>query len=472
MWLLAFLALLAGLALARLGHRPVPALCWAGICLLPWAIYRRTCIGIIIVVVCGLSLGWWRGADYVAKLANYQRLYYHKVTLVAVAQNDGVYGTHSQLSFDGANIRTDKNQTLAGKVQISGFGLNSVLQGDSIEATGKLYPAQGTYQARLSFAQLQIIAHHPSVVAEVRRRFAAGMQSALPEPLASFAMGLLIGQRATLPTYVKQDLLMVGLTHIIAVSGYNLTIILQASRGLLAARSKRGSFMLTVGLTAGFLLLAGSSASIVRAAIVSMLSIGATYYGRSFKPLNLILLAAALTAFKNPFYIWNDLSWYLSFLAFFGVMVLAPAILAGFRSRLRESLIVQIALESICAELMTLPIIIHTFGQVSFISLVANVLVVALIPVAMLCSTVAGLAGMFAGSVAGWLSWPARLLLTYMLDTAHLLAHLPHIFIQNLSLSLTQMLVLYAALITFMSSLGFKNKSKSALITDKTIRNF
>src|SRR5665213_3079382 len=109
------------------------------------------------------------------------------------------------------------------------------------------------------------------------------MQSALPEPLAPFAMGLLVGQRATLPDDIKQDLLMVGLTHIIAVSGYNLTIILHASRRLLAKRSKRLSTFLSFGLIAIFLLLAGTSASIVRAAIVSMLSIVTSYYGRTMK---------------------------------------------------------------------------------------------------------------------------------------------------------------------------------------------
>jgi len=119
---------------------------------------------------------------------------------------------------------------------------------------------------------------------------------------------------------------MVGLTHIIAVSGYNLTIILHAGKRLLGKRSKRISTFLSLALIAVFLLLAGASASIVRAAIVSVLSIAAGYYGRTFKPLNLIVLAAAITAWANPVYVWSDVSWYLSFLAFYGVMVVSPLI--------------------------------------------------------------------------------------------------------------------------------------------------
>ena len=47
------------------------------------------------------------------------------------------------------------------------------------------------------------------------------------------------------------------------------------------------------------------------------------------------------------------------------------------------------------------------------------------------------------GRHAGWLAWPARLLLTYMLDVAHVLARIPHVFVQHLGLSLAQMLGLY-----------------------------
>jgi len=72
------------------------------------------------------------------------------------------------------------------------------------------------------------------------------------------------------------------------------------------------------------------------------------------------------------------------------------------RYRLRrwhDSLVVGVALESLCAETMTLPFVLYTFGQMSFIGLPANVLVVTLVPLAMLLSLAAGLAGM----LAGWL---------------------------------------------------------------------
>jgi competence protein ComEC len=428
---------------------------------------KRTAATLVLVVLFGLCLGCWRGSVYMGKLGAYDSWQFQKVTVMARATEDAVYDKHKQLAFNANHIIMPDGSRLTGQIQVSGFGENAVFQGDDVTVTGKLYPGYGAYQGRISFAELVVTAHHPTLVSEIRRRFTAGTQSALPEPLAPFAMGLLVGQRATLPADVKQDLLMVGLTHIIAVSGYNLTIILHASRRLLAKRSKRLSTLLSFSLIGVFLLLAGASASIVRAAIVSMLSIITSYYGRDMKPLNLLALAAAITAWANPFYIWSDLSWYLSFLAFFGVMIVSPLVQARWPGRWHQSLVGGVALESVCAEIMSLPFVLYIFGQMSFIGLPANVLVVVLVPLAMLLSTIAGLAGMLANPIAGWLAWPAYTLLNYMLDIAHLMAHIPGIFIQNRSLPLAAMLGLYGLIILVTFMLWHKTKlPKPAIITD------
>jgi competence protein ComEC len=286
--------------------------------------------------------------------------------------------------------------------------------------------------------------------------------------LASFGMGLLIGQRNTLPLEVSQGLLMVGLTHIIAASGYNLTILLRSADKVAGKKSKRIKLLISLSLIGLFLLFAGTSASIVRAAIVSLLSIAAGYYGRSFKPLVLLLFAAAITAYASPYYVWSDIGWYLSFLAFYGVMIVSPLLQARWSSRWKDSIVASVAIESICAEAMCLPYILHTFGQMSFVGLIANVLVVALVPLAMLLTLIAGLAGMFLAPIMGWFAWPARILLTYMLDIANLLSHIPHVFVQNIGFTTWQMLTSYAVIGFLTLALRRKTKrTKSATITDR-----
>jgi competence protein ComEC len=414
-------------------------------------------------------MGLWRGGLYQQKLARFDAYYDKKVTITAVASQDAAYNKYKQLTFDAKQVVIQETgEQLTGKISISGFGLNAVFAGDEVQVSGKLKSSLGSYQGRMSYSQMSLVAHHNSIVYELRRRFTAGVQSALPEPLASFGMGLLIGQRNTLPEQISQALLMVGLTHIIAVSGYNLTILLRGAEKVTGKRSKRTALALSVGLIVVFLLFAGTSASIVRAAIVSLLSIAAGYYGRKFKPLVLLLLAAAITAYANPYYVWSDTSWYLSFLAFYGVMVVAPMIQQHWNVKWRNSLVAAVALESLCAEAMTLPFILHAFGQMSFIGLLANVLVAAFVPLAMLLTLIAGLAGMLLPAVAGWLAWPARIVLTYMLDVADMLSRLPHVFAQNIGFSTWQMLCCYGLLVFLTFVLRHKTKRhKSATITDK-----
>lgn len=462
------LAFLVGVGLAHTGWLIDAS--WAAICALGFlaSLKRRRLWSLLWIIALGLSLGWWRGSVYMHNLAQYQHYYFQKVTIVGTASGDAAYNSTKQLAFDTNNVRVQGGPQLTGKIGISGFGASAVFAGDSFTAEGKLYPSRGSYQAKISYSELTITGHSNSIVNDLRRKFAAGMETALPEPLASFAMGLLIGQKVNLPGDTYNALLMVGLVHIIAVSGYNLTIILQATEGLLKKHSKRLSTLLALALIGVFLLFAGSSASIVRAAVISVLSIAAMYYGRQFKPLVLLMFAAAITAWANPFYVWGDVSWYLSFLAFFGVMIVAPLVLARLPERTQRSLVIQIAVESLCAEIMTLPYVLHIFGQMSFVSLVANLLVVALVPLAMLLSLVAGVAGMLVPALSGWLALPAKLLLTYMLDIANLLSQIPHIFVQGLSLPLTSLLVLYAAVLFVVLAIRHRTKrSEFVIVTDE-----
>jgi hypothetical protein len=86
----------------------------------------------------------------------------------------------------------------------------------------------------------------------------------------------------------------------------------------------------------------------------------------------------------------------------------------------------------------------------------------------MLLTLIAGLAGMLLPAVAGWLAWPARIVLTYMLDVADMLSRLPHVFAQNIGFSTWQMLCCYGLLVFLTFVLRHKTKRhKSATITDK-----
>jgi competence protein ComEC len=421
------------------------------------ALARCKSIAVIVPVVCCCFLiGQARGHAYARQLNQYKNLYKHSVELTGIVQDDGSYSKYKQMSFTLSDIRIN-NQKLPGKLQVSGFGANAVYEGDKIQARGKLYYGYSSYQGRLSYANIEVQSRGDSWVAKLRRHFSAGISNSLPDPAAPFAMGILIGQRSALPDNLKKDLLMVGLTHIIAVSGYNLTIILEASKKIIG-HSKRLSTMLSLSLVVIFLLITGSSASIVRASIVSLLSLMAGYHGRRIKPLIIILLTAVITAWANPVYVWSDIGWYLSFLAFFGVLIIAPLIKERLNWKILESIVGSVALESICAEIMALPYVVHVFGQMSLIGLLANILIVGLIPLAMLLSLISGIFGMLFSNISSLIAWPCAILLNSMLGTAHILASIPGIFIENIKLSLGYMLTLYLLVLLFIVVLTCQDK--------------
>ncbi len=457
-------ACLIGLGLARL---KINFSAWLLIvCLILAAVTLRSknIISVICVVLFGMVLGMWRGNFYMNKLSKYHTFFYQKVSLIGRADSDAVY-QKSQLSFDLTNIIIN-GQSLIGKVGIKGFGANSVFKDDVIKVEGKLYPARGSRQATVGFAKVQVLQTSSSAINNLRRRFQAGLLSSLPEPMASFGLGLLIGQRNNLPQTLNDDLSAVGLTHIVAVSGYNLTIIISAAYFLLKKFSKYQATVMSILLILVFVLFAGFSASIIRAAIVSILSLVAAFYGRNFKPVMLILLAAVITAGWSPPYLWSDIGWYLSFLAFFGILVLAPLVLNRIKGAKEPKLLPKLIIETLSAQIMTIPLVMFIFGQVSLIALPANLLVVPLVPLAMALTFVAAIAGMVVPALAGWFAWPARMIVAYQLNIVSLFAQIPHALSKQ-NIYLGQLASLYGLIIAVCLILWFKNRSKNVKITDE-----
>jgi len=405
---------------------------------------RYRIIAYILLCATCLLLGWWRGGAYRTEVLRYAGLNGQKVTVVAIASDDAVYGTASQLTFEAGHIVVN-GRSMVGTMQISGFGVPMVFSGDEVRAQGKIFVARGNDVARISYAQVAVLKKGSSPLDNFRRHFAAGMQTALPEPLASFAMGLLVGQRNTLPIAVSQQLQMVGLTHIIAVSGYNLTIIVHATKRLLGKRSKYQYIATSVALVLCFLAIAGLSPSMVRAAVVCGLGLATWSYGRELKPSALLALSAAITIAFNPQYAWNNVSWTLSFLAFFGVLIVSPIATKRLFGGREPPMVLAIVIESLSAEIMTMPYILLIFGQASLVSTLANVLVAAFIPLAMLLAAFSAFTGMWLPILAGVIAWPAVILLTYMLDVVTLLSKVPHAYVQNVAFPISGMVMAYIA---------------------------
>lgn len=351
------------------------------------------------VIALALLAGVWRGQSAVIQSRQIQNLFGQTVQLVGQVSDDPVYTAKSYTEF------SMKSQ-LPGEVKVRTRYLR-LQRGYTVAVEGKLEKVLGSKTAQIGFAsKAEVVSSSQSWLEINRQRFFAGMRTALPEPLSSFGAGLLMGTRSLIPRDLQTLLSLVGLSHLVAVSGYNLTILVDGVR--LSRGSAFMRLVLPLWLIGVFCVVTGFSASITRAAVVSGLSLLAVYYGRRFKPMVLLGISAVVTAAWRPSYLWSDLGWQLSFLAFFGILVVAPTLESMWS---RRSVLADLGMESLSAQLMTAPLIMAVFGTVSAIAPITNLLVLPLIPLAMLLSVIAGIGGMFAPHYAGLIGLPANWLL-------------------------------------------------------------
>lgn len=211
---------------------------------------------------------------------------------------------------------------------------------------------------------------------------------AMPEPYASVAYALNFGPRAGIPDTLYEAFRITGTTHLIAISGSNMAIII----GLLAALSthlfipRRKAFWLITAALIGYVFIIGFPASAVRAAIMGWSMLWAQYLGRQSRPVTVLLCTASCMVVANPFILRDDLGFQLSFLAVMGLGVFTQPLNTYLRwipafGGIREAISMTLA-----AQATTTPLLIFKFGAVSVISPLVNTLVVPVLAYAVIMS--------------------------------------------------------------------------------------
>ncbi|MCA1553553.1 MAG: ComEC/Rec2 family competence protein, partial [Chloroflexi bacterium] len=127
----------------------------------------------------------------------------------------------------------------------------------------------------------------------LRERAQAIIEHSLPEPQASLLSGILLGQDRGIPADTVDAFNRTGTSHIIAISGYNITIVagfLAAFGGMFVRR--RHTWLFVVLGIAAYVVFVGASASVLRAGIMGILYVSATAFGRRSQALNTLMAAA------------------------------------------------------------------------------------------------------------------------------------------------------------------------------------
>jgi len=230
----------------------------------------------------------------------------------------------------------------------------------------------------------------------------------LPEPHGSLLAGLLTGSRRGLPDHLSDDFRTSGITHIIAVSGYNITIILTLLSSALFWLPVKRRFWPLVFMVTAFTVFVGAGAPVIRAAIMGILGLLALQAERVAVPRLTILWTAFFMLLWNPMQLWYDASFQLSFLAVLGITEFGPYLKKALKRvpetfAIRESLVATIA-----AQIGTLPVSILIFRQLTLVSPLTNILVAPLVPLGMLLGTVSLLLSVIwtpLALISGYITW-------------------------------------------------------------------
>jgi competence protein ComEC len=284
-----------------------------------------------------------------------------------------------------------------------------VTAGATIEVRGRLRPPPdddpyGAYLRRtgasgsLDARELRLI-ETPGFSLQVARDGAGdALRRSLPEPEAGLAGGILIGLRERVDRTLAADFATAGVSHVVAISGWNIAIVAGLVGAVLRGRHRRMVSVAVLGVVVAYVMAAGASPSVVRAAVMAGVVLLARESGRAGRAAAALGAAAVLLLLVDPALI-GDAGFRLSVLATAGLLAWANPIgawlsgLGGGRMPrwLAESLGISLA-----AQAATLPDVVATFGRLSIVSPLVNIAVVPLVPVAM----VGGVLALGAGGIA------------------------------------------------------------------------
>jgi competence protein ComEC len=205
---------------------------------------------------------------------------------------------------------------------------------------------------------------------------------------SSLLLGIVFGIQGNMPKEFSQDLQKTGVTHVIAASGMNVTLVagfLIAFFGKLT--KKRTAIIFSLFGLLVYALFAGLQASILRATLMGICVFSAQLLGRQYHSLYVLFVVGFIMLVVSPQLLF-DIGFQLSFLSTLGIITLQPLIPG--KNILSEDIITTIS-----AQITTIPILLINFGQYSLLSVLVNALVLWIIPFLMLLGSFAAFIGLF-----------------------------------------------------------------------------
>lgn len=358
------------------------------------AIFFKNKASLAIVVFILFSLiGLFRlqkvyGPEFLEQVKNNYGIEVENLELISDGQKDGQNKVFTAKALNGAAGK-ESHGNVKGNILIKLPRDSEARFGDVIEGRFELeepknpdgfdykfyLATQGVFYTAKS-SSFKVVEHKIGLLSwfsEVRVAASSRIRKVLPEPHASLVAGLLWGERANMPEKFKNNLARTGTTHIIAVSGFNVSMLVLIMLKLAGFVPRRVAVWFTVLILACFLILVGlSNTPAMRAGIMGFSVLLAKIYGRKVSFLSLISIPVILLLIMNPLALYT-VSFQLSFSAMIGIIVFAKPLM--YHLYIIPVNIREEAATTIAAIIATSPVTIVNFQSFSLVALFVNLLV-------------------------------------------------------------------------------------------------
>ena len=251
----------------------------------------------------------------------------------------------------------------------------------------------------MNYPKIAIISHDngskiKSILFDIKDKFVEKINNNIQSPENLLMGGLILGEKSQFDKELKQNFITTGTIHIVALSGYNVTIVAEWIMKLFKSLPMNFGISLGIFSVILFVIMTGANSTAIRAGIMAVLALIARATGRNYDVARALVIAGIIMILINPFVLAFDVSFQLSFIATMAVIFVAPRMEKYFMWVTKRFELRDIMTVTFSAYVFVMPFILYKMGTLSFVALPANALILPFIPFTMLLGFMTGFAGL------------------------------------------------------------------------------
>ena len=425
----------------------------------------------IVIVFILLIVAIVRFFFFIPKAPDYSSVVGKSVELTGIVSEDPdirLKNKHLNIQIDGKDVNIlvfvgrDEEVSYGDEVKVKGIleEPENFTTNVGKEFNYKRYLANKDIYYLIKNADIKIISNNngskiKNLLYKIRNSFIKNINKVIPMPESDLANGLILGVRGGFDEDTQQEFINTGTIHIIALSGYNVSIVANSVMkvfGLILSTVL--SIVLGVLVILLFIIMTGASSTAIRAGIMATIMLLGRMTDRKYVAGRAIVIAGLMMIAYDP-RIFVDMSFQLSFVATFGVLYVTPKVFNWFKFVPIRFGFREMVASTVAATISVLPILLNLTGVLSLVSLPANFLILLIVPTVMLLIFITGTFGFILPILSIIFGYISYLFLLYMLSVIHFFGSLPFASISIRSFPLLLTIIIYGFLLWWV----FKEKN-------------